>query len=812
MKIVSLELFKYKRFFLNNIEHVIYKPESNVQIILGTNGSGKSSLLNMLTPLPANISKDFLDGGYKVIIIEHNGLTYTLTSGVKGTLAHSFKINNIEYNTGGTKVVQLKLVDEHFKLTPSRQDILLGVKGLTNMSSNERKDIFTNISDIDYAYAFEVYNKLKQRYRDITGAIKVQNDRLSQIEKNNITLSTVEKLETDIMWLKRMLELLLEYYQPSLIVKDTDTIVTNVKVLLNKLINTPVVSTDISSDIKSCENRLSVLSVLIKNTQEELEVKHSMIEKIKHSSVDINNIDAELLKAKSEASKLKVTLNIPYLDTSNLSVIHKDFIYYYQELNSLLANLVNYTSVNVLSIDISAVELKLITEKSNTKKLSAYIKDLEANIVSYKKLKDNSNKIECDKCGNSWYAGYNEVTEEELLKKLETATKNLEIAEVNHDKLLEIYNGYKSKHSAILKIKEIFNKAPSLDGVYSYLFNNTDIMALSNVAPVINKLETVYNILLLVPEYIYLKKKIEQLETLNKEMGVYKLDSVNDVNNLEKKLLDYNVEKVDISKKLIELKKTLELLVSSQATYKQLETDLKKYSSTVKNNLKVIDNDGIKKMISYVKQEIIIAENKLIDNKQLGSRINTIKEELKELNNKEVVLKVMMEELSPTSGLIAESINGFINSFINNMNVFIKLVWSYDIAIQPFRIMDDQTLDYKFSVIVNNEEPINDVSMLSSSMQNIIDLAFKVTYMQYLNFTNYPLTLDEFGRTFDTKHRIAAFDVVDNYLGKTFQQLFIVSHFEENYMRFGNADISVLHNDNISIENLSSYNTVLHYK
>ena len=77
-------------------------------------------------------------------------------------------------------------------------------------------------------------------------------------------------------------------------------------------------------------------------------------------------------------------------------------------------------------------------------------------------------------------------------------------------------------------------------------------------------------------------------------------------------------------------------------------------------------------MISYVKQEIIVAENKLIDNKQLGSRINTIKEELKELNNKEVVLKVMMEELSPTSGLIAESINGFINSFINNMNVFIK--------------------------------------------------------------------------------------------------------------------------------------------
>ena len=79
MRIIELVLFNYKRFSLNNIKEFTYRPQMKAQLILGTNGSGKSSLLSELSPLPSR-SKDFFDDGYKLIKIEHRGNLYILKS------------------------------------------------------------------------------------------------------------------------------------------------------------------------------------------------------------------------------------------------------------------------------------------------------------------------------------------------------------------------------------------------------------------------------------------------------------------------------------------------------------------------------------------------------------------------------------------------------------------------------------------------------------------------------------------------------------------------------------------------------------
>lgn len=61
MIIEKLELKFYKRMLLRSINHITITPKSKIQIILGTNSSGKSSLLKELSPLPANPS-DYLKG------------------------------------------------------------------------------------------------------------------------------------------------------------------------------------------------------------------------------------------------------------------------------------------------------------------------------------------------------------------------------------------------------------------------------------------------------------------------------------------------------------------------------------------------------------------------------------------------------------------------------------------------------------------------------------------------------------------------------------------------------------------------------
>ena len=100
MKITKLILQDYNRMKSNNYSKIEYTPSDNVQIILGTNGYGKSSLLYELSPLPADLNKHYGDNGYKEIHISHNNMEYVCISD-KSKGKHSFKINDGEEMNGG---------------------------------------------------------------------------------------------------------------------------------------------------------------------------------------------------------------------------------------------------------------------------------------------------------------------------------------------------------------------------------------------------------------------------------------------------------------------------------------------------------------------------------------------------------------------------------------------------------------------------------------------------------------------------------------------------------------------------------------
>ncbi len=59
MKIQKLVLKHYKRLQLNQITEFTFIPKETIQIVIGTNGSGKSSVMAELSPLPPD-PKDYL--------------------------------------------------------------------------------------------------------------------------------------------------------------------------------------------------------------------------------------------------------------------------------------------------------------------------------------------------------------------------------------------------------------------------------------------------------------------------------------------------------------------------------------------------------------------------------------------------------------------------------------------------------------------------------------------------------------------------------------------------------------------------------
>src|SRR5690554_6363179 len=114
MRYIRMEIVGYIPLLFNSVKRFVYTPQSNQQIIIGTNGSGKSALLRELSPMPS-VSSDYIKGGYCEKEIEKDGVRYTLKSDFKnGTGRHTFIRDGEILNDNGTGQIQSVLVKQYF--------------------------------------------------------------------------------------------------------------------------------------------------------------------------------------------------------------------------------------------------------------------------------------------------------------------------------------------------------------------------------------------------------------------------------------------------------------------------------------------------------------------------------------------------------------------------------------------------------------------------------------------------------------------------------------------------------------------------
>ena len=215
MKILKLTLKGCHRLELSGIRKITITPDTNVLMILGTNGSGKSSLMDLLSPLPAD-KNDFDKDGYKEIELLHHDVKYTLKSDFKEG-KHSFfnHLTQEELNIGGTITQQTQLVKDYFNYTDKIHRLLTGKDKFTDMSPLKRKEWFTLLCDTDYTYAISVYNKVKEKKRDIEGALK-------KLKQYLVVLNNQEQ-EEDIAYINQTIkekESLIEYLKDTFPMKD----------------------------------------------------------------------------------------------------------------------------------------------------------------------------------------------------------------------------------------------------------------------------------------------------------------------------------------------------------------------------------------------------------------------------------------------------------------------------------------------------------------------------------------------------------------------------------------------------------------
>ena len=808
MHVLEAKLNKYKRLYVSGINSLTYKPKNKIQIILGTNGSGKSSLLKELIPNVDNIKDEYDVNGSKYIKYEHHGDIIELCYN-RDTNKHSFKINNEEYNQAGLVKTQKQLINQYFNLNKDISELLLSSTNFTTMSVNERKRWFTEIlSNIDYTYALNLFNKAKQRNRDLNAYIKLTKSKMLEYTKmlDQYTQDDTKEIQKDINLLNKLLAHLLEQKQPykEINIKELqDSLIPYIKegrLLVDSLKNKHLTKSKISQKVTELKIQIDTLT----NDKNAMLDKIQRLEQLKISENDdkesiakqINNIEDKLMKIE-EKNKYMLSLS----DIEDIYLEYNKILPYLTELHSsLMEHKVN--DIDDYITEYNTYKNKVEQLKSNINLYKTKLNLLEEHI----RHKVNDEHVRCPKCGYEFIPGLDNI--EEIKKQINDYRSIINTLTEEYKDVSGIYDKLSNYVNTINQFHNYFNSLSY--PIYTYIKTKT------NNFNNIDNLQTILdNILLDLEDMSKYNEYQKELEELKYKLNIFNRLDDNKLNQVFDRLNQLRKDYSNLINKLNILNQDYNRYLSYMNMINKLEnilTIVEKYITSLKsikeNLIRKEENKYITEAINVIKLEIVNLENKLNKIKNLNEQYQQLKEELESYNKRYIATNKLVEYLSPNKGIIAKSITSLINDILDRMNDIINRVWSYNITIQPCDI-EESDLTYRFPVKVNNKI-IPDVSKGSSSIREIIDLAFKIVAMEYLNMLDYPLILDEFGRTMDPVHRIKAYDLIEELSRDYFSQIYLVSHFESMYGRFINADVIIL--DDRNIEYNGKYNEVVEIK
>lgn len=811
MKIVKLILFKYKRLFLSNIEKIEYTPESNLQVILGRNMSGKSSLLKELSPLPADLKKEFKDTGYKEIHIENNDSYYILKSSINNDkVCHSFIKDNTELNKSGNKRIQLELVKQYFNLTPDIFSVILNTSKFTNMSPFERKHWFSQMATIDYSYSINIYNKIKSNLRDIIGGIKLTNETIINTENKLKDTTLFNKYKKD----KEVLENIKEHIISLYIQQDDKTI--NIETILDNITNisnsiltikskldTNLTKQQIESNITILKTKLEANKHQIEKTTKELR----LLEKSKEYGEE-SKLKSELseLQNKYNALLQDITSTLNTQESIDPSRLHQDYLDYSNANLDIVSNLnelseydtyIKYKQDNILKL-----KEELTNSSNSILRLTKHNTLLQEEINNINKYKSEDNLISCNQCGNTWYYKYDKNKLESLTKQIETNTKSISSLETKVKDLSSLLEKIHTRLTILDNIKNIIRSYPTLKYIWISILKSIDInnSTTESMLSEFNKyLLYLNNWKDITPYHNSIKDIQDKLKYLQdiKLMNISVLEDRFKI--LNEQLHDLNNNNQQLSDNLRLQESYLRNLIKLEEHYKSLHALLFSIKD-IYNHISIdIRNKHLNEVLLDIKDKLMFIDNELSSIKSLQDNLDKNKELISSYKIKEKVLKILEKELSPTEGLIAKSINSFLNIFIEEMNYVISNIWTYGLELLPCDIDTESgiDLDYKFRVKVNNSEIIEDVSKLSSSGQEIVNLAYRLVFSKYISLPNIPLYLDEFSSSMDTAHRAKSYEVIDKILSSEYGQIFIICHYSDLYSSLRNVDFNILDPNNI---------------
>ena len=839
MKITRMKLKNFISVYVTmnrkEIDIDFTKGKNNIILLVGANGSGKTSLLSNMQPfatlgtLDLRNSQDLiLDGedGYKLIEYDLNDHHYKIehhylwNNGRRKTLSY-IKLDGKELNPSGLVGSFNDIIKMHFQLDPSfLKMIRLGpnVTDIIKMKTSERKDyIGALLAEVDiYNKYFKVANDESKYLKNVIKMVSSKIDKIediSQLEESKKALEeSIKETKERKAQLEKELYTFTGEYQSKILDEQTKSNYLSAYNVTNKLrkeyydyIN--------RYNIKSYDefvNKLNRIKELFDKSKRDFDVNGILLAKMKDQyNTDLENKSKlenkiKILTSDQSLEKLMITKSniIEQLSKIKYDNSIKGKTEHYKDLSNAYQNIFKLIS-DIYEFPIQSLEI-IKEESQGINGINNIIS--EVNKICTSKMKKLSEKIAISKMGKA------EVNKGVILyipsecKAFHKCPYYISLKNTKADtkKSLTTLN---NEFDHYVAVKDIFAKFTAIQSHLSNIRDNEyieDIFKKDDLEVLIQILNHNINywkeLSKNIDNYLSISQDNEEYEKLENTLKQVESDIDNLQNNTEYKMCveslnNYNqiIEKskkeiTDLNTQQQILDNTLEQFAYDYKVIQDIYDNYityKGYTEIEENYQKLLENDKIenelknksityKSMISQCEDQIKAMENKLFN--EVLYKINEKKSALEEkevLEDKFEYVEIIKESLSSTKGIPLIFIQLYLKNIQSIANNIIHHMFGENLTLLDFVISEKE---FSIPYMVNGIQ-VKDVSLASQGERSAIVMGLSFAMLQqYMAIYNVML-FDELDGPLDVRNKRKFIEVVEKQMKSiNAEQVIMITH------------------------------------
>ena len=797
LHIVSLQMKGCRRLLHKGIKEIRYSPEAKLQIVTGFNGFGKSTLLHHLSPLPPS-PKEFIKGGSKDLKLEYGGSQYHLICDFTRGSHYSFLKDGKELNDGHTQTIQRVLVEQHLAYTNDIHLLLTGKVKLTQLPVQKRKEWLVKLCQTDVSYALGLYNRLSQSYRKATATREHLAKKLIDVSAKLMSQDDFDALNTEIKTIASEDQQIIDAIG---FVEWTDSHQRAFAALEKEIIEMSLLISQKMPQMRTYSSQTE-LDVAVQSAEhyhadieDKLKQKYHEYDTLTDAVTHMQSLGTQTVsELEEQCAQLKASLpdisGSPYKDiVVDIDAALTDAMSIKDKLNNLLLTLplnpdmllYNRQTIGERRTQLKDLEMLLHRDQTSLDRATARIKELE-----------DHEKLQCPSCNHEWVPGFSEKELQTLKVLVDKYRAEIEQREAKLATLRE-WLQYSSEWLAAYKqYTELYDSFPRHIVLFDTFVDNLRIY--NNPASLVGSIDQFIHDLQVVREY---RRGMDQLQLLEHALSQKKILEDSNISALTEKLNAIVRSIEDIHVQNAEAKTTYQQIHQYQsdvmevvALTETVKENVKRYCSMMIAQAKHQTNLDLRQILSTNADRVKVLNSTLTDAISSKGVVEHIHNSIQELDTEIEAFDIVLSELSPKEGLIAEALGGFGNALAEQMNRVIKKIWTTPLRIRPCAVKDGD-LDYQFPL--SSAEDVEDISMGSDGELEVIDYAFMMVSRSYLGLQKLPLFLDEVGRAFHEQHKSTLYQYVKGLIdGGLVNQVFVVSHSPTAHSTLVHADLNII--------------------